>query len=770
MKRLLIGAAAFALAFSAALLTPPFAIAHEGPAGGTIHSDAVANEEALRFLQLLAPTALSERGVLLGAYTDEERKEVTAFTLREVLAGATDPATQAQRIHAWMSTNIRFSAAGDKHDQRPTQVLKERVAGGVGFANLYKAMLDAVSIPNTVVSGVSTQGVHQWNVLLLNGEYFYSDASGGKDSFRKSLRDFSVDHATVHIHGVSMSDGAYEYEYKRGVSLKGVKGAEHSQALKVPSSVKAMPVVGVSEEVFSTPGLNTLYLPTSVTRVDTRAGTGSLTCFEVAEGHASFAVEGCALFTADKAELLAYPMAAPAVSFTLPAATRSLDEDNAFAAPALGTLNVHADNTTYAAHEGALYSKDFSSLRAIPGGMKRLVVHGKTTVKEGAFSQKNSLDTIVFEPGVRTIPSRAFTMLPALRQVVFPDSLESLAPDAFASIEAAKVTLVGKKGSVVERYAAERGFPFRANETEPPANPLPPANPAPPTHPQPPTTGPGTGGKTPASPHDSPQPERPEDTVPSPETGQSPEEGSSNETAPPAQPPLTTPTEGTELSPTDSGSQEPLAGSSLQDALSIGENTPEGMVPSPSEVDPAAEKALKPSETAAGTSPLESAVVEGKINPAELGAGIEKIGLTTDLTLSPGATMTVVASGYASNEYVTFVMNVGSKTMGLVRADSMGIAKVTWTIPQDFTPGEHTVLAIGTTGKTLKMPVTVAAFPDLKKSPVSAVKRRPSETRSIDLLAQTGAHSAKAAAVVALCVGAGVTVLVLRRRVDDPLS
>lgn len=796
MKRLLIGASAFAVAFSAALLTPLSAYAHEGPDASATHPRLIANRDALHFLRELPPAGISDSSPLLGNYSAEDRAALKEMVHTQIIAGVGEPNAQAQKIHAWIVANVRPARDGEVAAFTPAEVLAKRVASARGYSNLYKAMLDVAGIPNALVTGTVQQTPHQWNILFIGGEYFHSDAALGTGYFRKSLEDFSADHATDTIHDVTVADGPYRYGYAQGVALKGVSDVERAKTLEVPSLLKDMPVVALSHELFSSQGLESITLPASITRVDTHAGTGTLTCFHVAEGNTHLSDHECALFSADRTRLIAYPIAARATSFTLPQATTSFDEKIAFAAPALKTLKVHADNPTYASYEGALYTKDFSSLRAIPGGMTRLVVNGKAVLAQDSIAQRLALTTVVLEEGITAVPVQSFNILPSLRQVIFPETVSAVAPDAFAYVDVPKVTLVGKKGSLIETYANERGFRFSESAadisdpstgtgTDAPSTPPSGQSPDTPEQPKAPgadgsagsagtTPGPAAPSEPPATPDTPSTPEKPS----TPENPPAPEPPAGADTTLPAPQAPSTPEPSTPGTNAGTGNAQDRinealsnAGSSnLQSAINAWENGLETLTVPPAQLPPAENSPLKKPETPNAPSTLESTVVEGKINPAELGAGIEKIGLTTDLTLSPGATMTVVASGYASNEVVTFVMNAGSKTMGLVRADSMGIAKVTWTIPNDFTPGEHTVLAIGTTGKTLKMPVKVAAYPDLKKSPVSAVKPSSTQPPSVDLLAETGAHVAKAVAIFALCVGAGVTVLILRRPDDTSSS
>lgn len=756
MKRLLIGASTLALTFGVIAVVSPSALAQEGEQITATHSDLASNRDALKFLRFVTAIPTGDASPVMGAYSPEDRTVIANFVRDTVLQGAQGRAEKAERIHHWIATQIRYARADETPAVTPREVLDNRVARGQGFSNLYKAMLDSVGIPNVLVTGLSQEGEHQWNIVSLDGDLFHSDPAEGVDSFKKDIEDFSVDHATLRLHGVEMVDGPYHYEYHRGVSLTGISDPERAKVFDIPATAQGMPVVRLSNEALASEGVSALSIPTHITDIDVQAGTRNVTCFAVVQPHPQFSADSCALFSADNTQLIAYPSKATARSFLLPTQTTAINHKRAFDSPALETLDVGPQNPRYAAYAGALYSKDYSSLRVIPGGMKKIVVNGKTVLEAEAFAHRNSVESIVFENGVTAIPARTFTALPALRSVEFPASVNVIDPEAFVDISPTAVTLVGEKGSVVESFARMNSFLFRAQGDKGQATPQPPARPDTPQQTENPVQSSATGQPgTPAQPG-TPDPPTPPATGPAvppadahASDGGDPGDGSETQD----------PSADTTLTPLPQGES-----TSSSESTGAGAEEDTQQVPAEEQVASDAEKALDEDAKVKAGATADKHDTEKDINAA----GLEKIGLTTDVTLSPGATMTIVASGYASNEVVTFAINEGSKTMGLVRADSLGIATVTWMIPADFTPGDHTVIAVGTTGKTLKMPVTVAPFPDLKKSPVSAVKPRPSEIRSVDLLAQTGTHIVRAFAVVTFLIGTGATVLALRRRMDEP--
>lgn len=787
MKRLLIGASTVALAIGVITTVSPSASAQEGELMIATHSDLALNRGAVEFLRFVTAIPGSDVG-LLGSYSPEDQQIIGDFVRNSVIAGEADQLEQARLIHQWIATQVRYAGNDEVSALTPREVLDTRVARGRGFSVLYKAMLDAAGIPNVLVGGMTAAGSHQWNIVSINDEFFHSDAAMGIDYFKKDLKDFSADHAVIRLYGVTMADGPFHYEYNHGISLVGVTDPQYAQSLVVPERAHGLPVVRVSSEALSAEGLSGLVIPATVGAIDVRSGTGNVTCFTVLEGNPLLSAESCALFSADKTRLIAYPKKAEAHSFALPAQTIALDESTAFDAPALQALEVSADNHAYASYAGALYTKDYSSLRVIPGGMTQLVVNAATSIEPGVIAEHNALEGITLENGVTTIPARAFDTLPALRVVEFPASVSAIDPGAFAGIDPGAVTLVGQKNSPVEHFARTHAFPFQERSThgpavpdgnaptpepqgsQPPVAPQSPVEPAPPASPQPPS--PPVQPAPPASPAP-PQPPVPADppVAPAPPVDIPPSPPTTDPALPPAdghspegegsQPPSGGQNPGTEPPSGEAGHQ---SGDSENSADGTSDQTSEGQLDKDGQKD-AADKDTADKDKADKDKPQADAEKSDKTTNA---AGLEKIGLTTDVTLSPGATMTVVASGYASNEVVTFVINAGSQTMGLVRADALGIAKVTWTIPSDFTPGDHTVVAIGTTGKTLSMPVTVAPFPDLKKSPVSAVKPRQSELRGVDLLAQTGTHTlAKIFAIGAILMGVAATAFAWRRRQDE---
>ncbi len=111
-------------------------------------------------------------------------------------ASAKDDLEKARAIYTWMTHHITYSdttvhngwlgTPKNKWQQQAEQVLKNRTAVCEGFANLYKALCDAVGLPAELVTGVVKEedGTvadvgHAWNAVQIEGQWYLSDPTWG---------------------------------------------------------------------------------------------------------------------------------------------------------------------------------------------------------------------------------------------------------------------------------------------------------------------------------------------------------------------------------------------------------------------------------------------------------------------------------------------------------------------------------------------------------------------------------------------------------------
>ncbi|KAG0353185.1 hypothetical protein BG005_007482 [Podila minutissima] len=105
-----------------------------------------------------------------------------------------DQVAQLRSIFAWMAANITYDYAslvpGQRKDQGPESVLRNKVAVCAGFANLYDdiARYANLGVRQTgglargagyVIGADKVGGEHAWNVVNINGEELFIDSTWG---------------------------------------------------------------------------------------------------------------------------------------------------------------------------------------------------------------------------------------------------------------------------------------------------------------------------------------------------------------------------------------------------------------------------------------------------------------------------------------------------------------------------------------------------------------------------------------------------------------
>lgn len=105
-----------------------------------------------------------------------------------------DQVAQLRSIFAWMAANISYDHAslvpGQRKDQSPESVLRNKVAVCAGFANLYDNIARYANLGVRQASGLArgagyeigadkVGGEHAWNVVNINGEELFIDSTWG---------------------------------------------------------------------------------------------------------------------------------------------------------------------------------------------------------------------------------------------------------------------------------------------------------------------------------------------------------------------------------------------------------------------------------------------------------------------------------------------------------------------------------------------------------------------------------------------------------------
>ena len=118
-------------------------------------------------------------------YTDEEVSEIEAAMeagCREVEGMIPDDADDYEKVktvYTYLIDNAEYAAS--EHDQSIAGIFWKKEAVCAGYAGATQYLLENLGVPCIYVEG-STQGStegHAWNIVQLDGEYYYVDATNG---------------------------------------------------------------------------------------------------------------------------------------------------------------------------------------------------------------------------------------------------------------------------------------------------------------------------------------------------------------------------------------------------------------------------------------------------------------------------------------------------------------------------------------------------------------------------------------------------------------
>ena len=364
--------------------------------------------EALEFLNLCEPNDL------INVTTSEEQAAEMMTVINEVTNGMEGDYDRAEAIYNWVADNITYeSDASVNISAEPYDVFTNKQAVCGGFSNLVKEMMNLAGIPAAAVVGYLYNGLpHQWNMVYVDGQWVYADATG-KGFFNEA--NMPNTHIVKEIKDVTWTDGDLQLGFYHGLAVTGAKVSE----VEIPDSYKGYPITSLSYSLFnSDSNVEELTINANITRMEdsTLRSYTKMKSITVAEGNPSYASHEGALFAAGYAQLIAYPYSSEATEFTLPKETRSFDYKEAFQAENLQNLYVEEGSSYFSSYDGAIYDSGKTMLLSIPKGKTSIQVYGNAAIMD----------------------------------------------DAFANVDKSKFTIIGQSGSPAETYARENQIAFQA--------------------------------------------------------------------------------------------------------------------------------------------------------------------------------------------------------------------------------------------------------------------------------------------------------------------
>ena len=135
----------------------------------------------------------------------------------------TDPSgyanCMARNIYIWIIRNVEYQAS-DGRDQTISTVFDDHVTVCAGYARAMKYLCDKAGVPCLYVSGgaydeleESSAGSHAWNVIEIDGETYYVDATWGDEGDYADWRWFGTSPKTFYRSHTARFGDAFDRPY-----------------------------------------------------------------------------------------------------------------------------------------------------------------------------------------------------------------------------------------------------------------------------------------------------------------------------------------------------------------------------------------------------------------------------------------------------------------------------------------------------------------------------------------------------------------------------
>ena len=121
-----------------------------------------------------------ERVISVTLYPDENTaayRNAVAARVKELTVGLEDKSDYEKSLilHDRVANAVRYQASDN--DQTVIGSLLEGAAVCAGYAHAYQILMQAVGIPCFYVAGYSSGKAHAWNLVMLDGDWYYTDVT-----------------------------------------------------------------------------------------------------------------------------------------------------------------------------------------------------------------------------------------------------------------------------------------------------------------------------------------------------------------------------------------------------------------------------------------------------------------------------------------------------------------------------------------------------------------------------------------------------------------
>lgn len=422
------------------------------------------NRIALKFVESLNPDTFKKWDQSIAEMTEEEEKEIKSFLDENIIKDEKDDYQKAKRIYEWIMKNIKYASPQDQNiGLKPYDVFKYKVAVCGGYSNLYKAMLNLVGIPSVLVTGNTSAGAHEWNMVYVDGKWFFSDSTWGSSNekwFDYGFEQFSKDHMVLDVQQVYATDeNGIIFGFHNGIAVMGLKNG--AKTLTVPEKYKEIDVTSVAYTVFDEKyALENIIFTEKIKNVDIENKSKTLKSIAVPKENPYYASKDGVLFTKDFSRILIYPFAKEEKSFVIPKEVSDYDAKETFATPQLSEILVEEGNEKFSSYDGAVYNKDKTNLLTVPEGKDKIYIPETVVLDNIALNGKQNLKTVILEDGIKKIPPYTFSGCTSLHKIYIPASVIEISKESFNNVNLKGVTICGEKGSAAEKFAKTNQIRF----------------------------------------------------------------------------------------------------------------------------------------------------------------------------------------------------------------------------------------------------------------------------------------------------------------------
>lgn len=359
------------------------------------------------------------------------------------------------------------------YGQLAYEALCEGKAVCAGIARAVNLLMNRAGISSYYVVGTNWGIGHAWNLVELNGEYYFVDATSdlNQDTYKYFLKceaDFS-EHVYTSIEGlddvssIKWAEKSYydtvegSYEKVGDFLINGGKGdiiihsyVGHDENVVVPAEINGRKVKSITQDAFYN-----------------NAEMRTLTISEGVEKLNSLMIE-------QNPNLVKISLPASARLVNTSSSPFSLGITGLIAdCKSLEIIEVPEENPYFTVIDNVLYNKNLTALIAYPAGSKNECVEipeGITTIKSHAFSGDQYLKKVVFPDSVTVIDYWAFFGCSALEEINIPANCKVIGQYTFdgTAIKHIKIpaTVVNAivvqcfQGTQLEIIEVEEGNPY----------------------------------------------------------------------------------------------------------------------------------------------------------------------------------------------------------------------------------------------------------------------------------------------------------------------